>query len=94
MSKALTYQATANAALLLIQASPIGQTTSLETKTLLRKLGFHAEQKEVSDNLVELGNNLSLYTKTVTEKGNTFRVYSIEPFTSAPTNDSEFPFRT
>lgn len=92
--KSLTYNATANAALLLMQASPIEQTTSLETKTLLRELGFEANQKEVSDNLVQLGDNLQLNTKTVTEKGNTFRVYSIVPF--APEVDEDetgFSFR-
>ena len=92
--KTLTYNAVANAALLLLAASPIEQTTSLEVKNILRALNFKAEQKFVSDSLVALGDALELNVKTVTENNATFRVYSLKPFEDEVEEDgSLFTFR-
>lgn len=75
--KQVTLEAVASAAVLLIESSPIGSTTSLEVKELLRYLGYEAYQLNVSDTLKDVAKMLGLGSKLVTEGGFTFYVYSM-----------------
>lgn len=49
MNTELNYEAVEKASLLLINAHPEDVTTILEVKTLLRYLGYHATQGQVSN---------------------------------------------
>ena len=48
-NKTLTEESVEYALKLLLEASPEGKTTNLHIKNLLRYLGYHAEQREVSN---------------------------------------------
>jgi hypothetical protein len=96
--KKLTPQAISSAFYLLLFASPRGETTTLEVKTLLRYLGFFAEQNEVSEALQELasaganaGTGLEHYTDD--DGDYPFTVYAL-PDSMAPVSDvNSFQFR-
>ena len=79
--KQLTFDVVNVAATLLIEASPINQTTTLEVKQLVRHLGYNAPQADVSEYMAELKEKceqagLGLYTSTVVENGISFHVFS------------------
>lgn len=97
MKKTLTNAAVGNATMLLLAASPSEQITTLEVKTLLRNLGFYATQDDVSDKLAEVAENIGLNHTTVTEEGNTFRVYAVKELVEVEEEEADptaFQFRT
>ena len=96
MKKTLTNAAVGNATMLLLAASPSEQITTLEVKTLLRNLGFYATQEDVSDKLAEVAENIGLNHTTVTEEGNTFRVYAVKELVEVEEEEADptvFQFR-
>lgn len=77
MKKQLSTVAVSSAMLLLMDAHPQNTTTTLEVKTLLRSLGYEADQKDVSNLMDDLYNELDItYKLHTSDSGNTFRVYS------------------
>ena len=74
--KKLTLNAVTGAVSLLLSSSIKEETTTLEVKELLRYLGFHATQQDVSSKVDSLlGEDFGLVYETVTERGANFRVY-------------------
>lgn len=81
----------AEAAQLLMEASPRGETTTLEVKNLLRFLEFHSTQEDVSAVMAELESECGWHVDHVEEQGHQFKVFSFIE-TAANTNPV-FSFR-
>lgn len=80
----------AEAAHLLMEASPRGETTTLEVKRLLRFLKFHVKQVDVSEAMATLESECGWQVDHVEERGHQFKVFSLNP----PNNTSPvFSFR-
>ena len=76
--KQLTQSAIHLAAMMLMEASPISQTTSLEVKNLLRFLGYEAYQSQISNEMPLVAAVNGWFTSVAEEDGKEFRVYSRE----------------
>ena len=76
--KVLTQRSLHLAAELLIEASPIHQTTSLEVKDLLRFLGYDAIQSQVSGEMPIAAVMHGWFVSTAEKDGKEFLVYSEE----------------
>lgn len=96
--KTLSYSNVAQAASLLMDAHPRGETTTLEVKTLLRHLNFDATQIAISSAMAGMACDEDLYTKTVTEeidgKDVSFQLFAREEFAEEAEEESGlFQFR-
>ena len=87
--KKLTLQAVQNSTVLLMEASPRLETTTLEVKTLLRYLGFEAVQAEVSELMSIVREAEGLYTRV----DGVYKIYSFAPFVTELSAVESFKFR-
>ncbi len=81
----------AEAAHLLMEGSPRGETTTLEVKNLLRFLKFHATQENVSAEMAVLESECNWHVDIAFEQGHQFKVFSV----NAPVENANpvFSFR-
>lgn len=85
-----SLDAYAEAAHLLMEASPRCQTTTLEVKNLLRFMKFHATQADVSEVMADLQVNFGWQIEHVEEGGNSFKVFSTQPLVEEDPNTFDF----